>query len=442
MSARPQATFAIAMGAVWYPFDVYDNVPRPALVRAEGSYLYADGGTAYLDAIGSWWVCLHGHNHPRLLAALEAQARQMDQVIYAGFTHAPAEQLGDALVNLYPGAHKCFYSDDGSTAVEVALKLALHAQQRQGRPVATGVLTLANSYHGDTIGAMSAAEQGLFTHPYAAYLFAARTLRLPYTTDIDSPATAADDAAVAEAEAAFATGTLAAFICEPLVQGAGGMRFYRTDTLRRIWQAARRHGVYVIADEVMTGFGRTGRLFAAEHLGLAPDLACLSKGLTGGMLPLGVTLASAEIWALFEGAPVPDRFLHGHSFTANPIICAVALASLRLLQEPAEQARRQAHYQNLAALARRLHGRPGFKNVRHLGGIVALELEAPGVQGYLNAAGPRAYALAMAEGVLLRPLGNTLYLLPPYCITESELDRCAHVLDLIRRRIALAEPAP
>ncbi len=426
------------MGAVWYPFDVYDDVPRPALVRAEGSTLYAEDGKSYLDAIGSWWVCLHGHNHPRLLAALQAQAQQMDQVIYAGFTHAPAEQLAQSLVDLYPGAHKCFYSDDGSTAVEVALKLALHAQQRRGRPDAKRILTLANSYHGDTIGAMSAAEQGVFTHPYAPYLFAAQPLRLPYTTDITSPATEADEAALAEAEAAFATGAFAAFICEPLVQGAGGMRFYRRETLRRLWEAARRHGVLIIADEVMTGFGRTGQLFAAEHLGLAPDLACLSKGLTGGMLPLGVTLASAEIWQWFACAPVPDRFLHGHSFTANPITCAVALESLRLLQEPAEQARRQALYQNLKALACRLAGQPGFKRVRHLGGILALELEAPGVQGYLNAIGPKAYALAMAEGVLIRPLGNTLYLLPPYCFTEAELARCEQVLHHIRQTLTEA----
>ena len=412
------------MSAVWYPFDVYDNVPRPRLVRAEGSRLYAADGSSYLDAIGSWWVCLHGHNHPRLTAAIQRQAAEMDQVIYAGFTHAPAENLAERLVARYPGAHKCFYSDDGSTAVEVALKLALHAQQRRGRPKAQGIMTLANSYHGDTVGAMSAAEQGVFTNPYSPYLFQAEVLKLPYATDIYSPATKDDETALAQAEAAFASGRLAALICEPLVQGAGGMKFMRADTLARLWDAARRHGVLVIADEVMTGFGRTGTLFAADQLPAPPDLVALSKGLTGGTLPLGATLASKEIWELFEGAPVADRFLHGHSFTANPITCAAALESWQLLHEPAEVARRARLCQNLAAMAGRLATLSGLTRVRHLGGILAFELVTGGTQGYLNPAGPRAYAWFMERGILLRPLGNTLYLLPPYCFTEEELAEC------------------
>lgn len=416
------------MSAVWYPFDVFDAVPRPHLVRAYGSSLYAEDGRRYLDAIGSWWVCLHGHNHPRLIETLKQQASAMDQVIYAGFTHSPAEELAARLVERYPGAHKCFYSDDGSTAVEVALKLALHAQQRRGRPEAKRIVTLANSYHGDTVGAMSAAEQGVFTKPYTPYLFEAEVLRLPYTTDVFDPMTDEDRAALSRAEEVFRSGTIAALICEPLVQGAGGMKFMRRDTLADLWELAHRYGVLVIADEVMTGFGRTGSLFAADQLYPSPDLACLSKGLTGGVLPLGVTLASKAIWDLFNGAPVADRFLHGHSFTANPITCAVALESWHLLHEEAEITRRESLYGHLSALAERLSASPRFRNVRHLGGILALELVTDGVQGYLNTIGPRAYAYFLERGILMRPLGNTLYLLPPYCFTADELAECEAAL--------------
>jgi adenosylmethionine-8-amino-7-oxononanoate aminotransferase len=362
------------------------------------------------------------------MAALQRQAAEMDQIIYAGFTHSPAEELAASLVARYPGAHKCFYSDDGSTAVEVALKLALHAQARRGRPKATRILTLANSYHGDTIGAMSAAQQGVFTKPYAPYLFDAEVLTVPYTTDILSASTEADAQALAQAEAAFATGTFAAFICEPLVQGAGGMRLYRKETLAQLWALARRYNVFVIADEVMTGFGRTGRLFAADWLPSPPDFACLSKGLTGGVLPLGVTLASQAIWDLFANAPVSDRFLHGHSFTANPITCAVALESWHLLHEPVEIARRETLYAELEALASRLRLIPKFKHVRHLGCIVAAEVAVPGVQGYLNAIGPAAYAFFLERGLLIRPLGNTLYLLPPYCFSNEHVQQCEEAL--------------
>jgi adenosylmethionine-8-amino-7-oxononanoate aminotransferase len=416
------------MSAVWYPFDVFQDVARPHLVRAAGSTLFAADGRRYLDAIGSWWVCLHGHNHPRLTDVLQKQAAEMDQVIYAGFTHSPAEALAAALVARYPGAHKCFYSDDGSTAVEVALKLALHAQQRLGRENATRILTLANSYHGDTVGAMSAAQQGVFTKPYTAFLFDAQVLTLPYTTDIFSAPTKEDEQALAHAETLFATGTIAAFICEPLVQGAGGMKFIRRDTLAKLWALAHNHGAYVIADEVMTGFGRTGSLFAADYISHPPDLACLSKGLTGGSLPLGVTLASEAIWSLFKDVPVADRFLHGHSFTANPITCAVALESWHLLHEDEEQARREALYAQLGAMAERLRPHPRLKRVRQVGGILAFEVVTDGVQGYLNALGAKAYAFFMERGVLLRPLGNTLYLLPPYCFTKEELAVCEQAI--------------
>jgi len=416
------------MSAVWYPFDVYPNTRKPNIVRAQGAWLYADDGQKFLDAIGSWWVCLHGHNHPRLQAALMAQAWQMDQIIYSGFTHAPAENLATALVQRYPGAHKCFYSDDGSTAVEVALKLALHAQGRMGKPQATQILTLANSYHGDTIGAMSAAQQGLFTKPYTPFLFDAHVLSLPYTTDISSSQIEGDHRAIADAEEAFGTGKYAAFLLEPLVQGAGGMRFYRSSTLVSLMALARTYGVLVIADEVMTGFGRTGTLFAADHLPHPPDLACLSKGLTGGMLPLGVTLASEAIWNLFADAPLKDKFLHGHSFTANPITCAVALESWHLLHEPEETNRRKLLYKNLSDLATRLSANPSFENVRQLGGILAVDIRSKNATGYLNPIGQQAYNYFLERGLLMRPLGNTVYLLPPYCITLEELTLCEQAL--------------
>jgi adenosylmethionine-8-amino-7-oxononanoate aminotransferase len=317
----------------------------------------------------------------------------------------------------------------------VALKLALHAQQRKGICQATKILTLANSYHGDTIGAMSAAQQGVFTQAYTPFLFQAEVLKIPYTTDISEPIGPREQDVLAKAETHFASGQFAAFIAEPLVQGAGGIRFYSRALLDGLWALARQNGVYIIADEVMTGFGRTGSLFAADGLATAPDLVCLSKGLTGGMLPLGVTLASKAIWDLFDGAPVADRFLHGHSFTANPITCAVALESWNLLHEQEEIARRQAVYTNLASLATELSSRPKFKNVRALGSILALELNVPGVQGYLNTIGAQAYTYFLEQGLVLRPLGNTLYILPPYCITKEEIQRCGEAFIAFAERL-------
>jgi adenosylmethionine-8-amino-7-oxononanoate aminotransferase len=404
---------------VWHPYTQHHHAPLPVpIVRAKGAWLYDADGRAILDAISSWWVTTHGHCHDDIIDAITDQAKRLDQVIFAGFTHEPAAALAAELVQRLPrGLSKIFFSDDGSTAVEVAIKLSLQSFSNLGTPRRL-IAALDNAYHGDTFGAMAASGRGVFTQMYEPLLFEVARLPDPSVGDTN----AALDALIA------ARGTeLAAVIVEPLVLGASGMRVWDEQVLRDIRDRTTAAGVHLIADEVLTGFGRTGPLFACERAEVRPDLLCISKGLTGGVLPLGATAATEDIFDAFRSEDRRKTFFHGHSYTANPIACAAALASLQLFDDDCEDDRIRievAHARHLEAL----RGTPGVRAVRQIGTIAAVELEAPA--GYLSDIGRELAAFSLQEGVLLRPLGNVAYCLPPYCITDIELDR---VYDVISR---------
>ncbi|MDF1506127.1 adenosylmethionine--8-amino-7-oxononanoate transaminase [Roseisolibacter sp. H3M3-2] len=413
---RPDAVAALDARHVWHPYTQHWNAPAPVeVVRARGATLHTRDGRTLIDAISSWWVTLHGHAEPAIADAIAEQARTLEQVIFAGFTHAPAAGLCAALARVLPtGLTRVFLSDNGSTAVEVALKIALQWWHNRGEPRRL-VVALDHAYHGDTFGAMSVGARSVFSAPFDPLLF--DVARLP-DPSVDGDATlAAFDALLA------ARGReVAALIVEPLVLGAGGMRMWDEATLRALADRCRAAGVLLIADEVMTGFGRTGALFACDRAGVAPDLICLSKGITGGFLPLGATAATE---ALFDGFLSDDRartLFHGHSYTANPLACAAALASLALTESDACAAARarieRAHRRHLDALATH----PLVRAPRVCGTIGALDLvDARGAGSYLNPVGRELAAYALEQGVLLRPLGDACYVLPPFCTTDDEL---------------------
>ena len=411
---------------IWHPFTQHGSEPPPIHIdRAEGARLYASDGRVIIDAISSWWVNPHGHGHPRIAKAVAEQAARLDQIIFAGFTHGPAERLAARLLAITPpGLEFVFFSDSGSTAVEVAVKMAVGYWHNRGvtRP---RIIAIEDGYHGDTFGAMSVGHRSVFSAAYQPMLF--QVDHLPF------PAAGREQAAIDALSALLAEAgdEIAAFIFEPLVLGAGGMRMYPPWVLKAFADLCRERGVMLIADEVMTGFGRTGTLFACEQAGVVPDLLCLSKGLTGGVLPMGATLATREI---YDGFYAPERakmFFHSSSFTGNPIACAAALASLEIWDEEPVFERIAAisafHQSRLPAF----RGRPQVADVRQAGTIAAIEIAVP-EGGYLASVGQRLYAHYLAEGVLLRPLGNVVYVLPPYCIPETDLER---IYDVIERSL-------
>jgi adenosylmethionine-8-amino-7-oxononanoate aminotransferase len=400
---------------VWHPYTQHGVGDEPrGIVRASGAYLYDVDGNAILDAISSWWVTLHGHAQPEIAAAIAEQARTLEQVIYAGFSHEPGARLAAGIVARAPaGLERVFYSDNGSTAVEVAVKMALQYWQNRGERRQL-VVAFENAYHGDTFGAMSVSARGLFTDPFREQLF--EVARLPDPVEYD--VVAALDRLLGERP-----GDIAALIVEPLLMGAGGMRMWPAATLRGLRELTAAYGVLLIADEVLTGFGRTGPLFACEHAGISPDLMCLSKGITGGFVPFGATLATAPVFESFKSSDRKRTLFHGHSYAGNPIACAAGVASLALLDD-ACAGRRAAIETAHRAAALRFEAFPSVENVRVLGTVIALDLVSPD-GGYLSEVGPRLHRYALDRGVLLRPLGNTVYLLPPYCVTTDDLT-CAY----------------
>jgi adenosylmethionine---8-amino-7-oxononanoate aminotransferase len=396
---------------VWHPYTQHGIASGAVpVVRGEGAHLVLADGRRLLDAISSWWVTLHGHAEPSIAEAIADQARTLEQVIFAGFAHEGASRLAAELVAvLPPGLERVFYSDDGSTAVEVALKIALQSWRNRGEPRRL-IAALENAYHGDTFGAMAASARGVFTEPFADHLF--EVARLPDPTE-------GDTLAALDVLLERRGHDLAAVIVEPLLLAAGGMRMYGPDVLRGIRERTRAAGVPLIADEVATGFGRTGPFFACGRADVEPDLVCLSKGPTGGFMPLGVTVATPALFEAFRSEDRRRTLFHGHSFTANPLACAAARASLRLLLDPECASRRaaieDAHRAGLEAVS----GHPAVRAPRLLGTVAAFDLEEGG--GYLAPVGADLAAFARAEGVLLRPLGSVVYVLPPYCTTADEI---------------------
>jgi adenosylmethionine---8-amino-7-oxononanoate aminotransferase len=398
---------------VWHPFTQHALTSSMlTAVSAEGAYITTAGGRRMLDAISSWWVITHGHRHPRIVAAIQAQADVMDQVIFAEFTHEPAERLARQLLAIAPdNLQHVFFSDSGSTSVEVALKMALGFWRHTGEP-RHRIVVMEHSYHGDTIGTMSVGARGPFTDSYEPLLFD--------VTSIPFPEAGGEDKTFAALEALCRSGDAAAFLVEPLVLGAGGMLMYSATVLKELRNICAAHGVLFIADEVMTGWGRTGSRFACEQAGINPDIACYSKGLTGGALPLAVTLCSHEIFQAHYSADRRRTFFHSSSFTANPIACAAALANLEIWEQEPVVDRIATLVKMQAEQLARFRGDPLFENVRQTGTITAMDVKTPDA-GYLAAMGPRLHAAFQASNILLRPLGNTVYVLPPYCVTSEDL---------------------
>ena len=409
MSDLPERDQAV----VWHPFTQMQTAPLPIpIVRGEGSVLYDADGREYLDMISSWWVNLHGHAHPHIARRVSEQLNTLEHVIFAGFTHQPAVELAERLLSILPqNQAKVFYSDNGSTAVEVALKMAFQYWHNLGRP-RQKVVALENAYHGDTFGAMAVSGRSAFTAPFTPFLFDVEYLPVPE---------AGQETVVLQRAAELFTDDVAAFIAEPLVQGAGGMVMYESALLDQLVQMARRNDTLIIADEVMTGFGRTGRLFASDHLEQKPDLMCLSKGLTGGTMALGVTTCTQAIYDAFLS---DDRFrtlFHGHSFTANPLACAAALASMDLLLSDETQTNIRRVAERHREFSLRLADYANATNIRQRGTLLAFDLVATGQAGYFSTIRDRAYTFLLERGVLMRPLGYVLYLMPPYCTTDAQL---------------------
>jgi adenosylmethionine-8-amino-7-oxononanoate aminotransferase len=398
---------------IWHPFTQHALQPvMTPIARSEGAWLEAADGRRILDGISSWWVVTHGHRHPRIVEAIKEQAGRLDQVIFAGFTHEPAETLAERLIEIAPaGLERVFFSDSGSTSVEVALKMALGYFRNIGEP-RSRIVAMEHGYHGDTIGTMSVGARGVFNAPYEPLLFEVE--RIPF------PEKGAEQRTLDAFEAICRREAVAALIVEPLILGAGGMLIYLPETLRELKRICEAHGVLFIADEVMTGWGRTGTLFACEQAGVAPDIMCLAKGLTGGVVPLAVTLCREEIFAAHYAQDRTRTFFHSSSYTANPIACAAAVANVEIwrsepvLERIALLAERQAAH--VAALSRDAR----IQNIRQIGTITALDFNASDA-GYLAGIGLRLYDFFLERGVLLRPLGNTVYVMPPYCIEEDGL---------------------
>lgn len=398
---------------IWRPFTQAATQP-PALqaVSGKGARITDVHGKSYLDMVSSWWVNLHGHANPQIAHAIADQAKVLEQAIFAEFTHEPAIRLAAGLAEILPGdLERVFYSDDGSTAVEVALKLAVQYWRNIGAK-RTAFVGFDGGYHGDTVGAMSLGRSSGYFSVWEDMLFPIRIAPFPATFDGDADVEAKEERAIAALEQHLSDGKVAAIIIEPLAQGASGMRFCRPDFIQAVERVARAHGTLLIFDEVMTGFGRTGTLFAATKAGVTPDMICLSKGLTGGFLPMAATVVRPFIYEAFLHQDMRRAFLHGHSYTANPLGCAAALASLALLLDPAcTQARDRietTHKARLAEIA------PLVTHPRLCGTIAAFSV-ADGV-------GPALKRHMMERGILIRPLGNEVYLIPPYCTEDDDLN--------------------
>ncbi|UFH32887.1 adenosylmethionine--8-amino-7-oxononanoate transaminase [Chryseobacterium sp. C-71] len=397
----------------WHPYTQMktadDIIP---IIKGKGVYLFDDKGNRYIDAVSSWWVTLHGHAHPYIAKRVSEQLNTLEQVIFAGFTHEPAIQLSENLLKILPeNQQKVFYSDNGSTAVEVALKMCIQHAYNQGKEK-TKILAFKNAYHGDTFGAMSVSGRSVWTKPFGEMLFEVIFIDTPTSENLEN----------LKNQIRHHANEIACFIYEPLIQGAAGMLMYDAEDLDELMKFCRGQEILMIQDEVFTGFGRTGKLFAANHLSENPDIMCFSKGLTGGTMPMGITTCSNEIYNAFLSDEKYMTLFHGHSFTANPLACTAALASMELLlnDETQENIRRifEQHY-NFSKILKQY---PHVENVRQTGTILAWEIKNDQETSYFNKIGKKLYDDFLSRGIVMRPLGNVMYLVPPYCISAKELN--------------------
>ena len=410
---------------IWHPMTQHKTAgPMINIDRAEGAYLYARDGRKIIDGISSWWVNTHGHCHPKIVEAVQRQAGRLEQVIFAGFTHDPAERLTRKLLSTVKASFDgmdgkrlefSFFSDSGSTAIEVALKMAAGYFANTGDK-RTKILALEGGYHGDTFGTMSAGSRGVFNEMYEPFLFDVAHLPFPHPDREQQVLDKLDAWLKKHGE------QCAAFIFEPLVQGAAGMQMYNEEVLAQMAAKCREYGILFIADEVMTGFGRTGTMFATQQAGFIPDFLCLSKGLTGGFLPMGATLTHRDIYKAFYHHDKSRQFFHSTSFTGNPMACAAALASLEIWEEGEVFKDIQRIEKEHVKAAGWYAARPDVLEVRVKGSIFAVDVK-DSVNGYLSSIAGDIYDFMLENDVLLRPIGNTIYILPPYCASNEDLER-------------------
>lgn len=402
---------------IWHPFTHLKYYPKNIVItKAKGIYLYTQDGRKIIDAIGSWWVNVHGHSHPYIAKKIQDQLRVMEHCIFSGFTHLPAIQLAQKLVYLVPVKNaKIFYSDNGSTSVEVAIKMALQYFYNIGEKQKTKIIAFKNAYHGDTFGGMSVAERNVFNLPFKKNLFQTYFIDVPHSKNID------------KVKKRFAQliekNNVAAFIYEPIIQGAGGMNIYEAKYLDELLAICKKYQVITIADEVFTGFGKTGKLFASEYLKHKPDIICLSKGLTGGFLPLGVTAASSHIFKAFVSDDKTKTFYHGHSFTANPLMCSAAIANIELIEQTNYLQKINTIEQWHKQFVQQIISHPSIKSVRYKGIVLAIEIKTKEKTHYLNQVSEKIADYFLKRDILIRPLGNVMYVVPPTCIQQNEMKK-------------------
>ncbi len=409
---------------VWHPFTQVRYAPDNIIIeRGEGAWFIDTEGNRYLDGISSWWVNLHGHCHPYIIEAVTRQLGQLEHSIFAGFTHKPGIELAQRLLEHLPNFDKIFFSDNGSTAVEVGLKMAFQYWSNKGTPKHK-VIAFKEAYHGDTFGGMSVAARNAFNQPFEALLFDVISIDLPTVENIKRLRN--------ELTELLSQNDIACFLFEPLVLGAGGMKMYSPELLDQLIAICNMHDCITIADEVMTGFGRTGAFFACDHLLVRPDIICLSKGITGGFFPLGATACRQFIFDAFVSNDKMKTFFHGHSYTGNPVTCAAAIASLDLMEQEATWDQIIMIDAAHKAFAKELATSSKIERVRHTGTILAFDIITNETTGYLNSKAEPLAEFFIKRNIILRPLGNVLYVLPPYCITKEEL---SNVYDAIRQLI-------
>ena len=407
---------------IWYPFTQMKTAAAPIHIeRAKDCTLYAADGKEYIDAVSSWWVNIHGHANETIANAIAEQAKTLEHVIFAGFTHTPAIKLSEKLISILPKHFsKIFFSDDGSTSVEVAIKMALQYWYNQGFTHKTKIIAFENAYHGDTFGAMSAGAKSTFNAAFQSLLFEVHHIPTPDKNNIE--------ALKIQLEELSKDDSVAAFIFEPLVQGAGGMLMHEAKYLDELLFFIKEKNIISIADEVMTGFGRTGKNFAIEYLTNQPDIICLSKGITGGFMPLGVTVCSQKIFNAFYADEKEKTFYHGHSYTANPLACTAANTSMDILISNDCQNRIQFICNQHSIFVSSIKNDSTIKEVRQQGTILSIDFNTEEHTSYFNSIRDKLYEFYLRNGVLLRPLGNTIYIMPPYCITEAELKKVYAVI--------------
>ena len=419
MDSNLQSSIFNLQSAVWHPYTQMQDADIIPIKRGEGTYLYDDKGNQYIDAVASWWTNIHGHAHAHIANAIAEQAKKLEQVIFAGFTHEPAEILAQKLLQRIPHHQKIFYSDNGSTAVEVAIKMALQYWSNKGE-ARKKIICFRDAYHGDTFGSMSVSGRGVFTSPFQELLFDVEFIDTPDNTDKQEVLMQLHSLIRTFANSHI---DIAAFIFEPLVLGSAGMKMYSAELLDELLAMCKKNNIITIADEVMTGFGRTGKFLATDYCKNKPEIICLSKGITGGFLPFAATTCTQNIYDAFLSTEKQKMFLHGHSYTANPLGCAAAIASLEVFETENTIEKIARIETQHAVFAETLKNNKRVKEVRQRGTILAIEIQTDEASGYLNNIRDRASQFFIERKIILRPLGNVIYILPPYCIPNNDLQK-------------------